>query len=98
MKAARVFDFNEKSAEKLAKEYAEYKRIEKDAKKALEELQAQLVTILGDAEEMTAGLFTIRNKHFERKQFDSKRFQTDNPDMYEQYCNTVDRTRFSVGV
>lgn len=98
MNTAQVIGFSAKSAEKLAQEYTEYKRIEKDAKKTLKEIQEQLIAIMDGAEELTAGLFIVKNTHFAKLQLDTKRFKAECPALYDQYCEQVDRTRFSVGV
>lgn len=86
------------TAEKLAKEFVEYKQIKKAAEKALADLQEQMIELLGESESMTAGMFTVTNSTFSRKQFNSSALKADNPALYDKYCEQVTRTRFNVAV
>ena len=93
---AAVIDFTVKGIESLAKEYVEYKRIRKEAEQTLADLQKQIVALMDDKEETTAGVFTVRNKKCKRESLDTKKLKADYPLMYERYTKDTEYTRFTV--
>lgn len=49
-----------------------------------------------NAEELTAGVFTVRYKPVKTSRFDSAAFRKTHADLYEQYNRTTESRRFTI--
>ena len=49
-----------------------------------------------NAEELTAGVFTVRYKPVKTSRFDSAAFRKTHADLYEQYNRTTETRRFTI--
>ena len=69
-----------------------------DLKKQLDEAEGFIKEELAnqDLNELKVGLFKITYKDCNRTSFDSKRFQEDHSELYEQYVNTTSYKRLLI--
>lgn len=77
----------------------------KELKIFADELQAEIVSIEDElktemitrgAEEITVDIFKLRYKPITSNRFDSKAFQTANPELYAEYTRPTTYRRFTV--
>ena len=78
---------------------AEYREIQQDIKRLqdhAENIKQLLISAMDGKDEITAGLFTVRNKVIASSRFDSKRFKLDHLELALAYTMHTTSTRFTV--
>lgn len=83
-------------AEMLARDYKIASQQEKEAKSVKDDAKAKLCAMIGDNSKAVAGNIKISWTPVETDRFDTERFKTENPSLYNDYIKTTSSRRFTV--
>lgn len=83
------------SFDALAREYAELLRLAEDLKKETERVKAEILALMGGAEEISGAEHKASYKAVTSTRFDAAACKKDFPELYEAYGKAVTSYRFS---
>lgn len=83
-------------ADRLIGEYLDAKARKAEAEEEMRDAQAKLCKVIGGGRGIETDVARVTWTRSETSRFDSKRFQEEHPDVYEQYKKTGITSRFSV--
>jgi predicted phage-related endonuclease len=78
------------------REYREYQRMKEELEAQLDALRLDIITDMGDADEMTAGDYKVRYKPVTSSRLDTTALKKDLPDIAARFMLTSTTHRFSV--
>jgi predicted nuclease with TOPRIM domain len=82
--------------ERKASAYKELSKKSKEIDAELAKLKEEIVLLMDGAETVRAGIYTVKNTHYEAFWFDKKALEEALPDVAYDFTKVVDRTRFTV--
>ena len=87
---------NHPDAEDLVNKFLELSQQEKEIKQKKEEVANKIKMFLGECELGIIGEHKVLWKKITNRRFDTKKFQKDHPDLYNQYSRTIEYRRFEI--
>ena len=78
------------------REYREYQRMKEDIESTLDALRLDIITDMGDADEVTAGDYKVRYKAVTSSRLDTTALKKELPDIAARFMLTSTTRRFSV--
>jgi predicted phage-related endonuclease len=78
------------------REYKEYQRMKEDLEAQLDALKVEIITDMGEAEEMTVGEYKVRYKPVTSSRMDTTALKNELPEVAARFLVTSTSRRFSV--
>lgn len=80
---------------KLA-EYLELKNMAAELANMIKAIEDEIKALMGNAENLSAGGYTVTWRRFPVSRFDTTAFKNEHPRYYRQYLKTTHSSRFSI--
>ena len=87
---------NEKELSALLDEYKRLKISSSDITAKLEAIEKQIKALMGEKEELRAGVHRVVWSHYETSRFNSKAFKQRHPTIFNRFTITTRARRFTV--